>query len=186
MLKWLSRWKRQAIHVLTKWIKIYNLIKQARLEKRRPMLLLLFVITLVPCLSVWFDWLSYNAGDAFIVAQKREYSLSSLGKFFWLHFFLSNKQGVYLTNILQAAFLYLLFGFVIFWQKNIGVKAARKMLVKLAQGRERYIDRIPVRVCVWGGGYHCVCIRAFENAKWKIDWDWKRNMNLQWIYKNTA
>jgi len=28
--------------------------------------------------------------------------------------------------------LYLQFGFVIFWQKNIGAKAARKMLVKFA------------------------------------------------------
>jgi hypothetical protein len=30
-----------------------------------------------------------------------------------------------------AAFMWLQFGFVIFWQKNFGAKAARKMLVKL-------------------------------------------------------
>ena len=50
-------------------------------------------------------------------------------------------SGLYFTNILQAAFsyesvfaafLYLQFGFVIFWQKNIGAKAACKMLMKLA------------------------------------------------------
>jgi hypothetical protein len=31
-------------------------------------------------------------------------------------------------------FFYLKIGFVIFWQKNIGTKAARKMLVKLTAG----------------------------------------------------
>jgi len=34
-----------------------------------------------------------------------------------------------------AAFLYLQFGFVHFWQKNIGAKAACKMLVKLTTGQ---------------------------------------------------
>jgi len=33
-----------------------------------------------------------------------------------------------------AAFLYLQFGFVIFWRKNIGAKAARKMWMKLFIG----------------------------------------------------
>jgi len=33
-----------------------------------------------------------------------------------------------------AAFLYLQFGFVIFWQKNIDAKAALKMLLKLTKG----------------------------------------------------
>ncbi len=33
-------------------------------------------------------------------------------------------------KVLCKAFLYLQFGFVIFWQKNIGAKAAHKMLVK--------------------------------------------------------
>ena len=50
-------------------------------------------------------------------------------------------QGVSFTNILQAAFfvrkcfcaafMCLQFGFVIFWQKKIGTKAARKMLLNL-------------------------------------------------------
>jgi len=35
------------------------------------------------------------------------------------------------TKVFGTAFLYLLFGFVDFWHKNIGAKAARKMLVKL-------------------------------------------------------
>jgi hypothetical protein len=48
------------------------------------------------------------------------------------------------TNILQAAFSYqilcapfmcLQFGFVIFWQKDFGAKAAHKMLVKLTPGQ---------------------------------------------------
>jgi len=38
------------------------------------------------------------------------------------------------TKVFCAAFLYLQFGFVIFWHKNIGAKAARKMLVKLTTG----------------------------------------------------
>jgi len=36
------------------------------------------------------------------------------------------------TKVFGAAFYNLQFGFVIFWQNNIGAKAARKMLVKLA------------------------------------------------------
>jgi len=35
------------------------------------------------------------------------------------------------TKVLCTAFLYLQFGFVIFWCKNIGAKAARKTLLKL-------------------------------------------------------
>jgi len=47
--------------------------------------------------------------------------------------------GVNFTNILRAAFSYeffcaafmcLLFGFVLFWQKDFGAKAAHEMLVK--------------------------------------------------------
>ncbi len=35
------------------------------------------------------------------------------------------------TKVLCAAFMCLQFGFVIFWQKDFGAKAAHKMLVKL-------------------------------------------------------
>jgi hypothetical protein len=55
--------------------------------------------------------------------------------------------GVKFINILRAGFLYesflrsfyvlticLQFGFVIFWQKDFGAKAANKMLVKLTPG----------------------------------------------------
>jgi len=35
------------------------------------------------------------------------------------------------------ASLYLQFGFVILWQKNIGAKATRNMLMKLTTGPER-------------------------------------------------
>jgi len=38
-------------------------------------------------------------------------------------------------KVLCAAFLLLQFGFVIFWQKNSGKKAACKMLMKLTTGR---------------------------------------------------
>jgi hypothetical protein len=55
----------------------------------------------------------------------------------------NTQPGVNFTNILQAAFLSkvfctaficLQFGFVIFWQKDFGAKAAHKMLVKLTPG----------------------------------------------------
>ena len=55
-----------------------------------------------------------------------------------------SRTGVKFTNILRPAFLYasvfsafmcLQFGFVIFWQKEICAKAARKMLVKLTTVR---------------------------------------------------
>jgi len=36
--------------------------------------------------------------------------------------------------VFGAAFLYLQFGFVIFWRNNFGTKAARKILVKLTKG----------------------------------------------------
>jgi hypothetical protein len=51
--------------------------------------------------------------------------------------------GVYFTNILQAAFSFeslctafmcLRFGFVIFWRKAFGAKAAHKILAKLTPG----------------------------------------------------
>jgi hypothetical protein len=38
------------------------------------------------------------------------------------------------TKVLCAPFMCLQFGFVIFWQKDFGTKAAHKMLVKLTPG----------------------------------------------------
>jgi hypothetical protein len=38
------------------------------------------------------------------------------------------------TKVFCTAFLSLQFGFVIFWQKDFGTKAAHKMLVKLTPG----------------------------------------------------
>ncbi len=38
------------------------------------------------------------------------------------------------TKVLCSAFMCLQFGFVIFWQKDFGTKAAHKMLVKLTPG----------------------------------------------------
>jgi hypothetical protein len=40
-------------------------------------------------------------------------------------------QAVFYTKVLCAPFMCLQFGFVIFWQKDFGTKAAHKMLVKL-------------------------------------------------------
>ncbi len=60
-----------------------------------------------------------------------------------MSFSLHIRPGVNFTNILQAAFSFesfcaafmcLQFGFIIFWQKDFGSKAAHKMLVKLTPG----------------------------------------------------
>ena len=41
------------------------------------------------------------------------------------------------AQVLCAAFMCLQFGFVFFWQKEVGAKAACKMLVKLTAGQQR-------------------------------------------------
>jgi len=41
---------------------------------------------------------------------------------------------LFLKNVLREALLYLDVRFVLFWRKNIGAKAVRKMLVTLSQG----------------------------------------------------
>jgi len=43
-------------------------------------------------------------------------------------------KQLFCLNLFFVAFLYLRFDFVIFWQKNIGEKAAHKMLVKFSKG----------------------------------------------------
>jgi len=41
---------------------------------------------------------------------------------------------IFYTKVLCSAFLWLCFGFEIFWRKNISAKGASKMLMKLTQG----------------------------------------------------
>ena len=63
----------------------------------------------------------------------------------WLWNLLSNSSLVSISptfyeqlfrmKVFRAAFLYLRLRFVFFWQKQIGEKVARKMLVKLTAGR---------------------------------------------------
>jgi hypothetical protein len=43
-------------------------------------------------------------------------------------------EQLFRTKVFSAAFMCLQFGFVIFWQKNFGAKAAHKMLLKLTPG----------------------------------------------------
>jgi len=43
-------------------------------------------------------------------------------------------RAAFHTKVLCAAFMCLQFGFVIFWWKDFGAKAAHKMLVKLSPG----------------------------------------------------
>jgi hypothetical protein len=44
-------------------------------------------------------------------------------------------EQLFHTKILYAAFMSLQFGFLIFWRKDFGAKAAHKMLVKLTPAR---------------------------------------------------
>jgi hypothetical protein len=57
-------------------------------------------------------------------------------------------EQLFCTKVICAAFLCLKFGFVIFWRKDFGAKAAHKMLVKLTpslynqnNGRESAVNR---------------------------------------------
>jgi hypothetical protein len=57
-------------------------------------------------------------------------------------------KQLFCTKVICAAFLCLQFGFVIFWPKDFGAKAAHKMLVKLTpslynqnNGRESAVNR---------------------------------------------
>jgi hypothetical protein len=43
-------------------------------------------------------------------------------------------EQLFCTKVFCAAFISLQFGFVIFWQKDFGAKAALQMLVKLTPG----------------------------------------------------
>jgi hypothetical protein len=43
-------------------------------------------------------------------------------------------EQLFHTKVLCAAFMCLQFGFVIFWRKDFGAKAAHKMFVKLTPG----------------------------------------------------
>ncbi len=45
------------------------------------------------------------------------------------------------TKVSREAFLYLDLRFVLFWQKYVGAKAARNLLVKLTQGLHKTADR---------------------------------------------
>ena len=54
---------------------------------------------------------------------------------------------LFCTKVFSAAFLYLQFGFVFVWRKNIGAKAARKMLVKLTPAVNGPVER-PLQPCL--------------------------------------
>jgi hypothetical protein len=49
-------------------------------------------------------------------------------------------EQLFCTKVFYAAFLCLQFGFVIFWQKDFGTKAAHKMLVKLMPAFKKQKD----------------------------------------------
>ncbi len=52
----------------------------------------------------------------------------------WLSILPIFNEQLFHTKVLYAALMCLQFGFLIFWRKDFGAKAAHKMLVKLASG----------------------------------------------------
>ena len=57
---------------------------------------------------------------------------------------------LFCTKVFCAAFMCLQFGFVIFWQKDFGAKAAHKMLVKLTPGAPvgiRFLQKYSKTIC---------------------------------------
>jgi hypothetical protein len=53
-------------------------------------------------------------------------------------------EQLFHTKVFCAAFMWLQFGFVIFWQKDFGTKATHKMLVKLTSGGQHSIHYLKV------------------------------------------
>jgi hypothetical protein len=52
-------------------------------------------------------------------------------------------EQLFCTKVFFTAFMCLQFGFVIFWQKDFGTKAAHKMLVKLTPGSRNWAVDLP-------------------------------------------
>jgi hypothetical protein len=54
-------------------------------------------------------------------------------------------EQLFVPKLFCAAFMCLQFGFVIFWQKDFGAKAAHKMLVKLTPGKHSSLSQTFVK-----------------------------------------
>jgi len=67
-------------------------------------------------------------GICFVIFRQNNKSTKAAHKVSILSHFMRN---VFCTKVFCTAFLWLQFGFVIFWCKNIGVKTARKIFMKL-------------------------------------------------------
>jgi hypothetical protein len=83
---------------------------------------------------------------------------------------IGSKQGLYFTNILCAAFLNPSFlGLYFFWRKNIGAKAALKMLAKLTTGDNFWCTELGTKDAALfhhqnrAQLYHCKKIEAMPN-----------------------
>ncbi len=54
---------------------------------------------------------------------------------------------LFCMKVFCVAFMCLQFGFVYFWRKDFGAKAAHKMLVKLAPGLQKALFTNSVKIC---------------------------------------
>ena len=70
-------------------------------------------------------WLRIHIMKSFFVVQQTYFHMSISPTFY---------EQLFCTKVFRAAYLYLRLRFVDFWQKEIGAKAALKMLVKLSPG----------------------------------------------------
>ncbi len=64
-------------------------------------------------------------------------------------------EQLFCLKVFSEEFHYLQFGFVIFWQKSVGVKAALKMLVKLTPGFPSEVEHV-------GQDVHVICKKSFN------------------------
>ncbi len=70
-------------------------------------------------------------------------------------------------KVVFEAFHFLQFGLVYFWQKNIGTKAARKMLVKLTTTARFVVEQnVNIR---WPAGANVTFAEVLHSNGWDID-----------------
>ena len=89
-------------------------------------------------------------------------------------------------KVFFIAFLCLPFGFVIFWQKEIGAKAVRKLLVKLTSGVDKKIEKsgsngknVPIDRITLLPSYQKVLLEKIEQ---KIQFELQNNENFSQVF----
>jgi len=100
------------------------------------MLCFLIVMLNITMLRVTYKTFMQSANMLSVMAPFLKLSplrIAQIGWWKWLLLSISPifYDQLFRTKVFHATFMYLQFGFVIFWRKDFGKKAAHKMLVKL-------------------------------------------------------